>query len=151
MDPVLAKYFNSGDKDTVIEVFNQIIGNPSDPGEADPTGNSMLGSILVQKDDTEGLCTGLSRRPASPSLSHDVSLGLSRHPPPGKSGRPPLAPRPNPPSLAPIRSRHIERAPFFSDHSTGLELNMYDFMPYAKSSFQDPSPLSGRRRAANFN
>ena len=56
--PILEKYFNSGDHDTVLAVFNQIMGNPSDPLNPDPTGSSMLGSILVQKEDTEGLCTG---------------------------------------------------------------------------------------------
>ena len=58
VDPILAKYFNSGDKDTVIKVFNQIMGNPADPDNPDPTGNSLLGSILVQKADTSNLCGG---------------------------------------------------------------------------------------------
>ncbi|KAI9880630.1 MAG: hypothetical protein M1830_001981 [Pleopsidium flavum] len=58
VDPIFQKYFNKGDEDTVVKVFNQIMGNPSDPEKPDPTGNDLLGNIFVQKKDTESQCGG---------------------------------------------------------------------------------------------
>ena len=58
VDPIFQKYFNAGDEAAVLAVFNQILGNPADPSNPDPTGNDLLGNILVQREDTDNLCGG---------------------------------------------------------------------------------------------
>ena len=56
--PIFLKYFNAADEDVVTKVFRQILGNPKDPANPDPTGNDLLGDILVQKGDRDGQCAG---------------------------------------------------------------------------------------------
>jgi hypothetical protein len=54
--PIFDKYFNSGDADLVRGVFLNIMGNPADPNNPDPTGNAKLGTITIGQDypDTDG-------------------------------------------------------------------------------------------------
>lgn len=48
--PIFDKYFNSGDADLVRGVFLNIMGNPADTNNPDPTGNAKLGTITIKQD-----------------------------------------------------------------------------------------------------
>jgi len=54
--PIFTKYFNAGDADLVRGVFMNIMGNPADLNNPDPTGDAKLGTITVKQDypDTDG-------------------------------------------------------------------------------------------------
>lgn len=54
--PIFGKYFNDADKTTVRDVFMNIMGNPSDLKNPDPTGNGLLGQITVTRSDPDGDC-----------------------------------------------------------------------------------------------
>jgi hypothetical protein len=58
VNPIFEKYFDGNDQQTVIKVFNQIMGNPEDPRQPDPTRNDLLGDIFVQKQDGDSKCDG---------------------------------------------------------------------------------------------
>ncbi|ETS79551.1 hypothetical protein PFICI_09404 [Pestalotiopsis fici W106-1] len=49
-DEIIENYFDEDDKDTVRDVYLKIMGDPDDPTNPDPTGNSMLGNIEIVKD-----------------------------------------------------------------------------------------------------
>ena len=73
--PIFGKYFNTGDKATVRDVFFNIAGRPADINNPpDTTGSNLLGSITVTRSDPDGDCA------ADPTIMAQLTSYTSQNP-----------------------------------------------------------------------